>query len=223
MTEEETDEKELKRASRGQKTRERILLVAEELIARYGVDGFELKDVAAKVGIRSPSIFAHFRGREDLAEAVARRVGQIIVDQFNIEGTDPEKVLRRAVRNLVAHLAANPAHVRILLADLGRHREVNQLSGSAEQVLRAEERVQQLLTAGVQKGVFRKVRADAYISFVLGGILSSLAWYGWDEQGNLQGPVTLARIQKDAEEVAVRFLRTRDDESEADANGRDEP
>jgi AcrR family transcriptional regulator len=143
------------RAGRGPKTRERILEVAEELIARQGVEGFELKDVAARVGIRSPSIFAHFKGREDLADAVARRVGKIITDQFDIEGTDPEKVLRRAVKNLVSHLATHPAHVRILLADLGRHREVNQLSGSAEQVLRAGARVAALLDAGVQKGVFR--------------------------------------------------------------------
>lgn len=203
---EETEEKS-GRVGRGQKTRDRILEVAEELIARHGVAGFELKDVAARVGIRSPSIFAHFKGREDLAEAVARRVGQVIVDQFDIEGTDPETVLRGSIRNLVAHLAANPAHVRILLADLGRHREVNQLSGSAEQVLRAEERVAALLAAGVKAGSFRKVAADAYIAFMLGGILSSLAWYGWDDQGVLQGPATLPRIQRDAEDIALRFLR----------------
>jgi len=203
---EETEEKS-GRVGRGQKTRDRILEVAEELIARHGVAGFELKDVAARVGIRSPSIFAHFKGREDLAEAVARRVGQVIVDQFEVEGTDPETILRHALRNLVAHLAANPAHVRILLADLGRHREVNELSGSAEQVLRAEQRVAGLLNAGVQSGAFRKVAADQYIAFMLGGILSSLAWYGWDEQGNLQGPVTLSRIQRDAEDIALRFLR----------------
>jgi AcrR family transcriptional regulator len=180
--------------------------VAEELIARYGVDGFELKDVAARVGIRSPSIFAHFKGREDLAEAVARRVGEIVVEQFKTEGTDVETVLRSGVRSLVAHLAQHPAHVRILLADLARHRAVNQLSGSAAQVIKAEERVQALLTAGARAGVFREVRADAYVAFMLGGILSSLAWYGWDEQGNLQGPLSLARIQHDAEEIAVSYL-----------------
>jgi len=214
---EETEEKS-GRIGRGQKTRDRILEVAEELIARHGVAGFELKDVAARVGIRSPSIFAHFKGREDLAEAVARRVGQVIVDLFEIEGSDPETVLRRSIRNLVAHLAANPAHVRILLADLSRHREVNQLSGSAEQVLRAEARVSALLAAGVQAGSFRKVAADAYIAFMLGGILSSLAWYGWDEHGNLQGPVTLSRIQRDAEDIALRFLLAKGDTDPAASN-----
>jgi AcrR family transcriptional regulator len=194
------------RLSKGQRTRERILEVAEELIAQHGVEGFELKDVATRVGIRSPSIFAHFKGREDLAEAVARRVGQRIVDQFDIAGTDPEKILRKAVRNLVAHLAEHPAHVRILLADLVRHRELHQLTGSAEHVLRAGARVGALLQNGCEKGVFRKVRLDTYIAFVLGGILSSLAWYGWDEQGRPQGPLSLPRLQRDAEDLAVRFL-----------------
>ena len=75
---------------RGQQTRERILEVAEELIARHGVEAFELKEVAARVGIRSPSIFAHFKGREDLAECVSRRVGETIVAQFAATATgDP--------------------------------------------------------------------------------------------------------------------------------------
>jgi AcrR family transcriptional regulator len=210
----ETEDK-LKRAGRGHRTRERILEVAEELIARHGVEGFELKDVAAKVGIRSPSIFAHFKGREDLAEAVARRVGEAVVEQFPVQGDSPEGVLRAAVGNLVQHLSRNPAHVRILLADLGRHREVNQLSGSAEQVLEAAGRVKGVLEHGHAQGVFRKVRPDEYIAFMLGGILSSLAWYGWDEDGRLQGPLTVERIERDAQEMAVRFLMLRpgDDDS----------
>jgi AcrR family transcriptional regulator len=209
----------LKRVGRGQRTRERILEVAEELIARHGVEGFELKDVAAKVGIRSPSIFAHFKGREDLAEAVARRVGEAVVEQFPIEAGEPEQVLRKAVSNLVAHLARNPAHVRILLADLGRHREVNQLSGSAEQVLAAASRVKVLLDLGTSQGAFRKVRPDQYIAFMLGGILSSIAWYGWDQEGTLQGPLTVGLIQRDAEEMAVRFLiRGAHDRDDADGH-----
>jgi AcrR family transcriptional regulator len=52
-------------------TRDRILEVAEELIALHGMEGFQLKDVAERVGIRPPSIFAHFRSREAVGEAVA--------------------------------------------------------------------------------------------------------------------------------------------------------
>lgn len=205
-----TDDEEKRRPGRrGAQTREKILEVAEQLIARHGVEGFELKEVAAQVGIRSPSIFAHFKGREDLAEAVSRRVGEVIVEHFEVEGDDPGEALRKAVRNLVAHLAANPAHVRILLADLARYREVHRLTGAAEQVLKAERRVAGLLSRGQEQGVFRLVRSDGYIAQMLGGILSILAWYGWDEEGKLQGPVTLEGLQQQAEEAALRYLDVR--------------
>jgi len=55
-------------------TRDRILEVAEEIISRSGMEGMRLKDVAARVGIQPPSIFAHFEGREAIGNAVAARV-----------------------------------------------------------------------------------------------------------------------------------------------------
>ncbi len=58
----------------GGDTRERILEVAEELISLHGMEGLRLKDVAERVGIRPPSIFAHFEGRDAIGDAVAQRV-----------------------------------------------------------------------------------------------------------------------------------------------------
>jgi len=55
-------------------TRERILEVAEEIIARHGMEGLRLKDVAESVGIQPPSVFTHFDGREAIGDAVAHRV-----------------------------------------------------------------------------------------------------------------------------------------------------
>ncbi len=52
----------------------RILDAAEQLFAELGYHGVTLKDVAARVGISSPLIHYHFKGKESLYEAVwARR------------------------------------------------------------------------------------------------------------------------------------------------------
>jgi len=192
---------------RGQNTRERILQVSEELIAQHGLERFELKEVAARVGIRSPSIFAHFKGKDAVALEVSRRVGLSVLAHFVVETEgDPLEVLRASVRRLVAHLAGNPAHVRLLLADLARQREIQHIDGAAQQVEPAEARLAALLAWGRERGVFRQVRTDLYMAQMLGAILSLLAWYGWDEEGELQGQADLRSLQADAAEMAVRYL-----------------
>ena len=58
---------------KGEVTAERILDAAEELFAERGYDGTTLRDVAARVGIRNPSLYNHFDGKESLYAAVLDR------------------------------------------------------------------------------------------------------------------------------------------------------
>jgi TetR/AcrR family transcriptional regulator len=55
-------------------TAERILDAAEDLFAARGFSATSLGDVADKVGIRSPSLYNHFRNKEALYEAVMERL-----------------------------------------------------------------------------------------------------------------------------------------------------
>ncbi len=58
---------------KGEATAARILDVAEELFAERGYEGTTLRDVAARVGIRNPSLYNHFDGKESLYAAVLDR------------------------------------------------------------------------------------------------------------------------------------------------------
>ena len=51
-------------------TAERVLDVAEALFAEKGYKAASLGEVADGVGIRSPSLYNHFRNKEALYEAV---------------------------------------------------------------------------------------------------------------------------------------------------------
>lgn len=57
-------------------TQERILDAAEVLFAEYGFEGTTLRLVAQKVGIKEPSIYAHFAGKEAVYGAVIDRALQ---------------------------------------------------------------------------------------------------------------------------------------------------
>ncbi len=55
-------------------TAERILDAAEDLFAERGYSATSLGDVADRVGIRSPSLYNHFRNKEALYRAVMARL-----------------------------------------------------------------------------------------------------------------------------------------------------
>jgi AcrR family transcriptional regulator len=55
-------------------TAERILDAAEDLFAEKGYSATSLGDVADRVGIRSPSLYNHFRNKEALYRAVLDRL-----------------------------------------------------------------------------------------------------------------------------------------------------
>lgn len=55
-------------------TAQRILDAAEDLFAEKGYSATSLGDVADRVGIRSPSLYNHFRNKEALYQAVLERL-----------------------------------------------------------------------------------------------------------------------------------------------------
>ena len=55
-------------------TAERILDAAEDLFAEKGFSATSLGEVADRVGIRSPSLYNHFRNKEALYTAVLKRL-----------------------------------------------------------------------------------------------------------------------------------------------------
>lgn len=57
-------------------TRDQILAACTELIAEQGLAALSLRQVADRVGIRAPSIYAHFAGKEDMLAAAQATAAQ---------------------------------------------------------------------------------------------------------------------------------------------------
>lgn len=193
-------------------TRERILNVGEELIAQYGMEGFQLKDVAERIGIRPPSIFAHFAGRDAIAQAIAERM-LIRIRDLLVAGDDedPEEVLVRWVRGLVSYMVANTAHLRIFLRDMAHAGSPGVSEYENADAIQAEmaASIGDVMRRGIEKGRFRVVRVEGLMAQIFGAVLAMLVWEGWDDSGNPIPGVPIETIQDEIEDLVRSYLAPR--------------
>ncbi|HEY7776092.1 MAG TPA: TetR/AcrR family transcriptional regulator [Kineobactrum sp.] len=97
-------------------TPQRILDAAEDLFAQKGYKGTSLGDVSARVGIRPPSLYNHFRNKEALYRAVLERLLDEFAAPMNELHQAPISVERLQVwlETIVRKHHANPNLARLL-------------------------------------------------------------------------------------------------------------
>jgi AcrR family transcriptional regulator len=61
------------RLTKGERTAQRIMDVAEELFAEQGYDGTSLRQIAERAALKQPGLYNHFAGKQALYEAVLFR------------------------------------------------------------------------------------------------------------------------------------------------------
>tara|TARA_R110002072_G_scaffold127330_3_gene264727 strand:+ start:39571 stop:40209 length:639 start_codon:yes stop_codon:yes gene_type:complete len=97
-------------------TSDRILDAAEDIFAEKGYSATSLGDVADRVGIRSPSLYNHFKNKEALYEAVLERLlADFSAPLVELEGgpLTSERVFRW-LETIVRQHHGNPNLARLL-------------------------------------------------------------------------------------------------------------
>ena len=104
------------RAEPASGTAERILDAAEDLFAKKGYRGASLGEVAERVGIRSPSLYNHFRNKEALYRAVLGRLLDDFAAPMEELHTAPitDERLYQWLEAIVRKHHANPNLARLL-------------------------------------------------------------------------------------------------------------
>lgn len=78
-------------------TSERIKKSALQLFAQKGYYGTSLNDVASLVGIKKPSLYAHYKNKDDLYETILQELMDTFMDRVTIDSAElelrPTKVL----------------------------------------------------------------------------------------------------------------------------------
>jgi AcrR family transcriptional regulator len=98
-------------------TADRILDAAEDLFAEKGYSATSLGDVADRVGIRSPSLYNHFRNKEALYQAVLERLlseFSVPMEALNRAETVTNELVFHWLEAIVRQHHANPNLARLL-------------------------------------------------------------------------------------------------------------
>ena len=103
---------------RRRNTKEKIIDEAESLAALHGIEHLKLQDVADKIGIKLPSVYAHFSGREDILAAMGSRISKGISQLYIAKpGEAPIETLKRSAQDLLKFLGEHPAYFRLMPPD----------------------------------------------------------------------------------------------------------
>jgi len=106
---------------KGERTAERILEAAEKRFAERGYEGTTLRDVASAVGLRIPSLYNHFPGKQALYAAVLERgISPVLaaLSEFVEASDETPQASTRVVARMMELLAARPNLPKLIQQEL---------------------------------------------------------------------------------------------------------
>jgi AcrR family transcriptional regulator len=92
-----------------------IVAAASELIAEAGLDALTMQTVAARVGVRGPSLYKHFADRAALLRAVELTVVADLEQVIQAANQGEDKAALRSIASAYRHFASDsPERYRLL-------------------------------------------------------------------------------------------------------------
>jgi AcrR family transcriptional regulator len=176
-----SEEKKSSKMSRGAETREKMLVIAEELIARSGPEGFLLQDITERLGLTPPAIYNHFKDRDDLVASVARKCGEELASITGGQHYQGGGLAAFKDSNLryLDYLLDHPGMARIVLWDISRIGCETWSDFSAFGVVSTEE-LKDVFDRGVADGKIRDVRPIGFHPYVACGIAAAALWHSME-------------------------------------------
>lgn len=151
-------------------TRLRILHAAADLFAEKGFHGASLREIAGKVGIRTPSLFYHFKSKGDLYLAVMGMMFGDVKDLVGMglafDGTHAQR-LENLVRQYAYHVAQHRNYAMLFFREILDNR-ANLEAASRAHIFPVLDTVASFIREGQAAGEFRAVDPIQFIFSVIG-------------------------------------------------------
>jgi len=105
-----------RRAARREATKAEILDAAWALVREHGLAALSLRDLAARVGMRAPSLYQYFDSKHAIYDAMFQQAAQQMLDvaTFDVDTDDRREVLVRRAHRFFSEATADPARAQLL-------------------------------------------------------------------------------------------------------------
>lgn len=159
-------------AARRIAARREILQACWDLAAQHGLAGFTLRQVAAAVGIRAPSLYSYFAAKNDMYDAMFRQGAEAFETAMKAipRYATPRNRMRAAARGYLAFCVADPVRHQLLF-----QRTLPDFEPSAEAYAPAVATYQYMREAFAEIGVTRQRDLDLWTALLAGLAAQQLA------------------------------------------------
>ena len=187
--------------------RDRILEVAQELIAEHGPQNFQLQDIAKILNVKPPALYNHFVSRDDVLAEVALLGTREIISQnwrlreeYGDEG--PVEVYVQQARAYAAFLFANQWYARLVLWEVSNG---GVPPWTDTRVLDEDfrKRGDRSFKRAVAEGSFRKIRQEAYLPYMMVGAAAAALWSEYHPSAKAS---TSKQLEDELEDLVRRTL-----------------
>lgn len=163
-----------RQAERREATRREIVEAAWEIASRDGLAAVTLREVAARVGMRSPSLYTHFASKNAIYDAMFGQAWsdylRVCEDLTSSLPRPPRKALLAIVQSFVDFAVADPARFQLM-----NQRTVHGFVPSEESYAPSLQVMAILRERLARIGVRREADVDLFVAVVGGLIESQLA------------------------------------------------
>jgi AcrR family transcriptional regulator len=161
-------------AARREATRTAIIGAAWDLAHEVGLTGFSLRELAARVGLRAPSLYEYFDGKDAIYDAMFAEGNQRFLSAVRAavpaEGTDQRSALRSAMHAFLDFATSDPVRFQLLF-----QRSIAGWEPSPEAYAPAVEAYELSRTYLAAHGITGQRRVDLWTALVSGMAHQQLA------------------------------------------------
>ena len=196
------------------KTREKLIDVARQLFAHKGVENTTMNDIATASDKGRRTIYTYFKSKTEIFNAVVNREAQSIIDKLtdlpNMPLPPEEKLMNfiftrfDAVKEVVGRNGSLKASFFLDVRRVDRIRRVNKYK---EIVM-----LKQILTEGVEKGVFRIKHVDKTAEILLMAMQGLDLHYCRDSFANVG--VSKLKLREYIKDFIMNGIKIHDDDNQ---------
>lgn len=158
--------------ARREAARHEILRACWELAAEHGLAGFTLRQVAAAIGIRAPSLYSYFAAKNDMYDAMFRQGAEAFAAAMAVVPaySAPRKRFRAAARAFLEFCVADSVRYQLLF-----QRTLPGFTPTADAYAPAVAAYQHMAEAFAEVGVTRPRDLDLWTALLTGMASQQLA------------------------------------------------